>query len=391
MHHRHPTEFGRVRIGIITPYKCQLSLLRSRFSHSFGASLIIDIEFNTVDGFQGREVDILILSTVRAADPSSTSGTNSCGIGFVADARRMNVALTRAKLSLWVLGNSRTLQVNPDWGALMKDAKERNVIVSVKKPYDSIFESATPSNSYPQSMANNSRNLKHTYNVCGAKGRAKRSGKETFESEGKDILSATQCTKPNDVKFSQYNASVKKDAISPVVGSIDQSSKAAKTAVRMEHGAEFGSKSGISAEKKFIMGSISRGKRKIDCGKSSNLDCVERCMVDNDALRIPQTSKRLKESPRCSTLYTNQEASAPLLEGSTKEEHNNSTALSRSDTGKELIVKRKQQREAVDAILFSSLIPSKKSEMSMKLISDKKGHSLSNVRGSMKPPKGRKG
>lgn len=382
MHHRHPTEFSRVRIGIITPYKCQLSLLRSCFSRSFGASLIVDMEFNTVDGFQGREVDILILSTVRAADASSTSGINSSGIGFVADARRMNVALTRAKLSLWVLGNSRTLQVNPDWGALMKDAKERNLVVSVKMPYDSIYKTAALRNSYQQTMDNNSRNLH-------ASRHAKRSRKETSESEGKDILSATQCTKTNDVDSSQYNASVK-DALPLVAGSINRSLKAAKAAVHIEHGAEFGSKSGMSSEKKSNTGNISRGKRKVDCGKSSNSDYAERGVVDNHALQISQTSKRLKESPWCDTICTNQEPSAPIIEGSSKEEHNNSTALSRSDTGKELIVKRKQQREAVDAILFSSLIPSKKSEMSMKLMSDKKPP-FSNVRGRMKSPKGRKG
>ncbi|XP_038897395.1 uncharacterized protein LOC120085485 isoform X2 [Benincasa hispida] len=376
----HPTEFSRVRIGIITPYKCQLSLLRSRFSHSFGASLIVDMEFNTVDGFQGREVDILILSTVRAVDPSSTSRKNSSGIGFVADARRMNVALTRAKLSLWVLGNSRTLQVNPDWGALLKDAKERNLVVSVKKPYDSMFKTATPRYPCPQTMTNNSRNPKHTDNVR-ARRHAKRSGKETFECEGKDIL--TQCTKTNDVDSSRYKAPVKEDAIPLVAGSIDRSSKAAKSAVRMEHGADFGSKSGKSTEKKFNMGNISQGKRKVDREKSSNFDFSERGMVDNHALQKSKTSKRLKESP--------QEASDPLIEGSSKEEHNDGVAISRSDNEKELIVKRKQQREAVDAILFSSLIPSKKSEMSMKHISDKKPHSLSNVRGSMKPPKGRKG
>lgn len=321
MHHSHPTEFSRVKIGIITPYKCQLSLLRSRFAHSLGASLIVDMEFNTVDGFQGREVDILILSTVRAADPNSTSGKNSSGIGFVADARRMNVALTRAKLSLWVLGNSRTLQVNPDWGALMKDAKERNLVLSVKMPYDSTFKTATPRNSYPEAMANGSRNLK-TDNV-NARRHAKRSGKETFEREGKDI-------------------------------------------------------------------NISRGKRKVEREKSSNLDHSERGIVDNHQ-QISQTSKRLKGAPRHDTIDSNMEASAPMVEGSSNEEHNDSNALSRSDSGKELIVKRKKQREAVDAILFSSLIPSKKSEKSMKVISDKKPHSLPNVRGNMKPPKGRKG
>ncbi|XP_031745144.1 uncharacterized protein LOC101216410 isoform X2 [Cucumis sativus] len=378
----HLTEFNRVRIGIITPYKCQLSLLRSRFSHSFGASLIVDMEFNTVDGFQGREVDILILSTVRAGDSSPHSGKNSSSIGFVADARRMNVALTRAKFSLWVLGNSRTLQVNPDWGALLKDAKERNLVVSVKKPYDSMFKTTNLRNSNPQTTENNSKTLKHTDNVR-KRHHSKRSGKETFESEGKDTPS--QCTKTNDIDSIQDNASVKEDAIPPVAGSINRPSKAAKGAVHMEHGRDFESKSGKSAEKKFNKCNTSRGKRKVEREKSSNFDYSERGKVDNHA------SKRSKESPQHDTFCTNLESSAPLVEESSKEERNNSAAPSRCDTEKELIVKRKKQREAVDAILFSSLIPSKKSEMSMKLTSDKKPHSLSNVHGSMKPPKGRKG
>ncbi|XAR49780.1 DNA helicase [Bertholletia excelsa] len=116
---RHPSEFVSGRIGIITPYKRQLSLLRSRFSSAFGSSIAAEMEFNTVDGFQGREVDILVLSTVRAAETrTTTSKINSRSIGFVADVRRMNVALTRAKLSLWILGNARTLQTNQNWAAL---------------------------------------------------------------------------------------------------------------------------------------------------------------------------------------------------------------------------------------------------------------------------------
>lgn len=99
------------------------------------------MEFNTVDGFQGREVDILVLSTVRSSISDSRSvGKNSNGIGFVADIRRMNVALTRAKISLWIVGNARTLQTNLHWATLVQNAKERNLFISVTKPYDSIFE-----------------------------------------------------------------------------------------------------------------------------------------------------------------------------------------------------------------------------------------------------------
>ncbi|KAH0465398.1 hypothetical protein IEQ34_005501 [Dendrobium chrysotoxum] len=138
---RYSSDFTSRKIGIITPYKSQLHLLRSRFSSVFGSSTVYDMEFNTVDGFQGREVDIVVLTTVRSSISSFRSvGTNSVGIGFVADIRRMNVALTRAKISLWIVGNARTLQTNLHWAALVQNAKERNLFISVVKPYDSFFE-----------------------------------------------------------------------------------------------------------------------------------------------------------------------------------------------------------------------------------------------------------
>ncbi|GAB2293091.1 hypothetical protein Dimus_038244 [Dionaea muscipula] len=145
---RYPSEFAGGRIGIITPYKCQLSFLRSRFSSELGSSVTSGIEFNTVDGFQGREVDILILSTVRAADVCSEEPrVNTRSIGFVADVRRMNVALTRARLSLWILGNTTTLKTNNDWGSLIKDAMERNVVICVKSPYKSMLKTILHSSS----------------------------------------------------------------------------------------------------------------------------------------------------------------------------------------------------------------------------------------------------
>ncbi|KAK2965465.1 hypothetical protein RJ640_008259, partial [Escallonia rubra] len=162
----YPSEFVGGRIGIITPYKCQLSLLRSRVSSAFGSSVMAEIEFNTVDGFQGREVDILLLSTVRAAKPCSASSRNSSSnIGFVADVRRMNVSLTRAKHSLWILGNARTLQTNDNWSALVRDAEDRNLIVSAKRPYDSIFKSTLEKDSISGYSHIHSRKPKYTKKV----------------------------------------------------------------------------------------------------------------------------------------------------------------------------------------------------------------------------------
>lgn len=106
------------KIGIITPYKGQLKALKHRFSIRYGEAIWNRIEFNTTDAFQGRESEIIIFSCVRASTQ---------GIGFLNDVRRMNVGLTRAKCSLWVLGNSDALIQGEFWKALVLDARERGL------------------------------------------------------------------------------------------------------------------------------------------------------------------------------------------------------------------------------------------------------------------------
>ncbi|OLL26822.1 putative ATP-dependent helicase [Neolecta irregularis DAH-3] len=108
------------KIGIVTPYKQQWRELKRQFQNKYGGMIFNSVDFNTVDGFQGQEKDIIIFSCVRASE-----GT---GIGFLADVRRMNVALTRAKSSLFILGNVNSLEGNSYWRALIRDARERNLI-----------------------------------------------------------------------------------------------------------------------------------------------------------------------------------------------------------------------------------------------------------------------
>ncbi|KAL3449256.1 SEN1 N terminal-domain-containing protein [Aspergillus insuetus] len=110
-------DFSR-KIGIITPYKGQLRELKSRFASKYGNAIFNMIDFNTTDAFQGRESEVIIFSCVRASNK---------GIGFLSDIRRMNVGLTRAKSSLWVLGNSQSLVQGEFWNGLIKDARRRNV------------------------------------------------------------------------------------------------------------------------------------------------------------------------------------------------------------------------------------------------------------------------
>ncbi|CUM48614.1 uncharacterized protein AC631_04849 [Debaryomyces fabryi] len=113
------TEFSG-RIGIISPYKEQIRTLKDVFKRKYGHSILSEIDFNTVDGFQGQEKEIIIMSCVRASD--------SGNVGFLSDIRRMNVALTRACTSLWILGNKKSLLRNNVWKRLLDDAAERDAI-----------------------------------------------------------------------------------------------------------------------------------------------------------------------------------------------------------------------------------------------------------------------
>ncbi|KNC75769.1 hypothetical protein SARC_11712 [Sphaeroforma arctica JP610] len=112
------------RVGIVTPYSAQKKLIRQKFCSFFsGDSILSHVEIDSVDSYQGREKDIIILSCVRAS--------HSGNIGFLNDVRRLNVALTRAKHCMWVLGNAELLSRDKDsyvFKELADDARERNIM-----------------------------------------------------------------------------------------------------------------------------------------------------------------------------------------------------------------------------------------------------------------------
>lgn len=95
-----------IDVGIISPYRAQVQLLRKELrKREFFRPYRHLLTVNTVDGFQGQERDIILISLVRS---------NDCGdIGFLRDLRRMNVAITRARMKLIILGSSETMTSHP--------------------------------------------------------------------------------------------------------------------------------------------------------------------------------------------------------------------------------------------------------------------------------------
>lgn len=100
-------------IGIISPYADQVKIIQDR----------TPVEVKTVDGFQGREKEIIIISTVRSNEDGN--------IGFLRDLRRLNVAITRAKRKLIIIGNINTLKINPTYARLIEFAKDNDVLISL--------------------------------------------------------------------------------------------------------------------------------------------------------------------------------------------------------------------------------------------------------------------
>ena len=96
----------RIDVGVISPYRAQVQHLRQLIKQrAFFKPFRHLISVNTVDGFQGQERDVILISLVRANDEGQ--------IGFLRDLRRMNVAITRARMKLIILGNRLTLASHP--------------------------------------------------------------------------------------------------------------------------------------------------------------------------------------------------------------------------------------------------------------------------------------
>ncbi|KAK4508779.1 hypothetical protein PRZ48_002518 [Zasmidium cellare] len=217
------------KVGIITPYKSQLRELKRRFTDKYGSQIEEIIDFNTTDAFQGRESEVIIFSCVRA----SPAG----GIGFLQDIRRMNVGLTRAKSSLWVLGNSDSLVRGRYWKMLVEDAQSRdcyttgNIMAMLRKP-----SSAYPANNYSsstRSMLDVNAHVTQMNNEAGSRpssagGAANGSGKSAIKPEPQIKREPPVKTEPADpdrmegvtIKF-EDRLKAKKAAASAEKGTMD--------------------------------------------------------------------------------------------------------------------------------------------------------------------------
>ncbi|KAF5186977.1 p-loop nucleoside triphosphate hydrolase superfamily protein, partial [Thalictrum thalictroides] len=116
----------KISVGVISPYKAQAFALQERVANGYETHSNFSVSVRSVDGFQGGEEDVIIISTVRS------NGNGS--VGFLSNLQRTNVALTRARYCLWILGNGSTL-VNSDsiWKKVVLDAQKRECYFDVDK------------------------------------------------------------------------------------------------------------------------------------------------------------------------------------------------------------------------------------------------------------------
>ncbi|KAI1749836.1 P-loop containing nucleoside triphosphate hydrolase protein [Xylaria castorea] len=133
-------------IGVITPYEGQRSYIVTTMQNTgtFKKESYKEVEVASVDAFQGREKDFIVLSCVRSNDNQ--------GIGFLSDPRRLNVALTRAKFGVVIIGNPKVLSKHDLWHHLLIHFKERKCLVEgpLTNLQTSLLQFSRPKNTFRQ-------------------------------------------------------------------------------------------------------------------------------------------------------------------------------------------------------------------------------------------------
>ncbi|NXK60764.1 SETX helicase, partial [Sylvietta virens] len=120
-------DLGLRRIGIITPYSAQKKKIQEQLDSVFKNNSPGEVD--TVDAFQGREKDCIIVSCVRANSFSFRSLVFVLSLRFLASLQRLNVTITRARFSLFILGRLQTLMEDKNWNHLIQDAQKRGAII----------------------------------------------------------------------------------------------------------------------------------------------------------------------------------------------------------------------------------------------------------------------
>lgn len=110
-------------VGIVTPYSAQVKHVTELAQNRLRTFKPAELEIQSVDAYQGREKELILMSAVRS--------NNKGKVGFLGDWRRLNVAITRAKRGLIVLGDPRTLRYDPHWGAYLKWAQKHGCVMTL--------------------------------------------------------------------------------------------------------------------------------------------------------------------------------------------------------------------------------------------------------------------
>eukprot|EP01103_Thecamoeba_quadrilineata_P015130 TRINITY_DN4689_c0_g1_i1.p1 TRINITY_DN4689_c0_g1~~TRINITY_DN4689_c0_g1_i1.p1 ORF type:complete len:842 (-),score=197.24 TRINITY_DN4689_c0_g1_i1:65-2590(-) len=123
-------------LGVISPYSGQVRLLQKEFDLLGG--IASDVDINSVDGYQGREKEVIVFSTVRSNEEGK--------VGFLSDWRRLNVALTRARRGIIVVGNPNTLKNDEHWGRYLDWINSSKLMVTENYFYTGPASKPIPSN-----------------------------------------------------------------------------------------------------------------------------------------------------------------------------------------------------------------------------------------------------
>jgi superfamily I DNA and/or RNA helicase len=122
---------------VISPYKAQVRQLHQRLEQlcvDQACAIQDTLEVNTVDAFQGSEKDIIIFNSVR----SNSEAMLEKSLGFLLDERRLNVAITRPKYFLMIIGNAKTLSKSNVWGNLISYCQSQGQMINI--PDKSYFQ-----------------------------------------------------------------------------------------------------------------------------------------------------------------------------------------------------------------------------------------------------------